>query len=66
MGDPRLPTVPDVRPMDIQDDENMLRKLHFILFNTSILSGEMQCGNCERGYPIKNGVPNMLLEEDEI
>jgi uncharacterized protein YbaR (Trm112 family) len=26
----------------------------------------MSCANCERVYEIKNGIPNMLLNEDEV
>ena len=26
----------------------------------------MTCPNCERVYEIKNGIPNMLLNEDEV
>ncbi|RQM23254.1 hypothetical protein B5M09_002657 [Aphanomyces astaci] len=33
---------------------------------TTIIEGELVCNNCGRSYPIKNGIPNMLLEEDEM
>ena len=29
-------------------------------------SGYLECPSCHRQYPIVNGVPNMLLHEDEV
>ena len=31
-----------------------------------IMEGALVCPNCARRYPIKNGIPNMLLNEDEV
>jgi multifunctional methyltransferase subunit TRM112 len=30
------------------------------------MEGALVCPNCARRYPIKNGIPNMLLNEDEV
>ncbi|EPZ35708.1 Trm112p-domain-containing protein [Rozella allomycis CSF55] len=46
--------------------EDELKLLHGILMQKEIIDGEMVCKNCGHVYPIKDGIPNMLLEEDEV
>ena len=48
------------------ENEDFLKELHFYLIRRQILEGQMVCNNCERIYEIKNGIPNMLLNEDEV
>jgi multifunctional methyltransferase subunit TRM112 len=43
------------------DDEDILRKLHTLLLETSVVEGKLVCGNCGFEYPIKEGVGNFLL-----
>ena len=31
-----------------------------------VTEGALVCPHCERRYPIRNGIPNMLLNEDEV
>ncbi len=31
-----------------------------------VKEGELICPNCSRSFPIKDGVPNLLLNEDEV
>ena len=31
-----------------------------------MLEGALKCPNCSRIYEIKNGIPNMLLDETEV
>ena len=31
-----------------------------------MLEGALKCPNCARIYEIKNGIPNMLLDETEV
>lgn len=44
-----------------EDDLAILRDLHILLLQTSIIEGEMKCRNCGHIYYIKNGIPNLLL-----
>lgn len=44
-----------------EDDMAILRDLHILLIQTSIVEGEMNCRNCGHIYYIKNSIPNLLL-----
>lgn len=43
------------------DEEEVLKKLHTLLIETSVQQGKLVCGNCAFEYPIKEGVGNFLL-----
>ena len=47
-------------------DEATLKALHFFLFDVHILDGMLQCPDTKRKFPIKDGIPNMILHEDEV
>ena len=47
-------------------DETVLMTLHKILFDIHIQEGNLVCPESGRKFPIKDGIPNMLLHEDEI
>ena len=48
------------------DDEQFLTDFHMLLLKRQVLEGSLTCPNCERVYQIKGGIPNMLLNEDEV
>ena len=48
------------------DDEQMLKDLHLLLLKRQVVEGSLVCPSCERAYEIKGGIPNMLLNEDEV
>jgi multifunctional methyltransferase subunit TRM112 len=62
--DPQLPMIPGELPEDL--DEATIEALHQVLFNVHILEGELVCPDTGRKFPIKQGIPNMILHEDEI
>ena len=43
------------------DEEEVLKKLHTLLIETSVQEGKLVCGKCGFEYPIKEGVGNFLL-----
>lgn len=47
-------------------EEATLKALHFFLFDVHILDGMLQCPDTNRKFPIKDGIPNMILHEDEV
>ncbi|CAG8702550.1 9042_t:CDS:2 [Ambispora leptoticha] len=63
-----ITTLPDKLPdTPIQEiDEKFLKDLHRVLLETHIQQGRMTCPNCQHVYPIKDGIPNMLLNENEV
>ena len=48
------------------DNEQLIKDLHLILVKRQITDGAMKCPHCSRVYEIKNGIPNMLLDETEV
>ena len=47
-------------------DESTLKALHFFLFDVHVLEGILECPDTGRKFPIKDGIPNMILHEDEV
>lgn len=47
--------------VDEEKEEEVLKKLHTLLLETSINEGKLVCGNCGFEYPVKEGVGNFLL-----
>lgn len=48
------------------DDEELMKKIHHVLFEIHVQDGNLICPETGRKFPIKNGIPNMLLNEDEV
>lgn len=58
--------LPDNYPNGADGDEYLLKSIHRALMETRIIQGEMVCNGCGHVYPIRDGIPNMLLQEDEV
>ncbi|GME80396.1 hypothetical protein B5S28_g1965 [[Candida] boidinii] len=54
-------SLPNVKPVDIEDNEILLKDLHNLLIETQIINGKMVCDNCEHIYYIKDSIANFLL-----
>ncbi len=63
---PSLAAVPDEVPAEPEKDEAFLRAVHHALMNVHLKTGRLECRRCARLYPVANGIPNMLLHEDEV
>ncbi len=68
LGETNFPK--DISPDYIENEEN-LKKLHRIILDvllfviqTHIMEGKLICANCKREYPVINGIPNMILNEN--
>lgn len=46
-------------------DEELLKSLHRVLLEVEVVEGELECPETGRKFPIRNGIPNMLVGEDE-
>ena len=51
---------------DVQIDEDLLKKLHTVMFDIHVVEGDLVCPDTGRRFNIKMGIPNMVLHADEI
>lgn len=58
--------IPDVLPSEQDRNEDFLKAAHHVLMEVEILEGALVCPETGRKFPITNGIPNMLLNEDEV
>uniref|UniRef100_A0A7S4MKV4 Multifunctional methyltransferase subunit TRM112-like protein n=1 Tax=Vannella robusta TaxID=1487602 RepID=A0A7S4MKV4_9EUKA len=63
VGFDRLPENP---PDNAGENEEFLQLLYHALMNINVIEGELICPESGRVFPIKGGIPNMLLNEDEV
>ena len=61
-GESLPPSLPD----NYADDETFLRHLHHVLLEVELIEGNLVCPESGRKFPVSNGIPNMLLNEDEV
>ncbi|PHJ25087.1 trm112p family domain-containing protein [Cystoisospora suis] len=47
-------------------DEHFLRAVHDAAVDFHILEAKLVCPLCTREYPVTKGIPNMLLQDDEV
>ncbi|WAR31858.1 TR112-like protein [Mya arenaria] len=61
---------PDNLPENVvekyEENEEFLKKTHHVLMELEVLEGELVCPETGRKFPVSNGIPNMLLREDEV
>ncbi len=58
--------LPEHIPEDAARDEAFLRSVHELIFEIHVLDGSLVCPHCGRVYPIIRGIPNMVLNDDEV
>lgn len=46
--------------------DEFLQQLHHALFEIHVQDGTLVCPTTGRSFPVKDGIPNMLLHEDEV
>nr|XP_020446122.1 multifunctional methyltransferase subunit TRM112-like protein [Monopterus albus] len=51
---------------DYEKNEEFLKKVHRVLLEVEVIEGCLQCPESGREFPISRGIPNMLLNEDEV
>lgn len=59
-------TLPETMSETAQQDETFLKQLHKVLFEYEVEEGELICPETGRKFPISKGIPNMLLQENEV
>ena len=62
--------MPSLLPAEVCDDyannEEFLKKVHHVIMEIDVIGGELECPQSGRKFPISRGIPNMLLNEDEV
>lgn len=58
--------LPDKAPEDAAADPAFLKSVHDLVMDIHVTEGRLVCPHCARAYPIHKGIPNMLLNEDEV
>lgn len=59
-------SLPEAKPEGLEEDDELLKTLHGLLLESFVDSGKMTCPGCGHVYVIRDGIPNMLLAEDEV
>lgn len=59
-----IPDLPETCPDPMTED--VLAKLHTILIDVHLVEGHLVCPDTGRKFPVKEGIPNMILHEDEV
>ena len=67
LGDQETAANPKLANLEaLSEDEEFLINLWEITCRRHVTEGQLVCRNCSRQYDIKNGIVNMLLNEDEV
>lgn len=61
---------PDMLPAqpstEYENDEDFLKKVHHAIMEIEVISGHLKCPESDRMFSITKGIPNMLLNENEV
>ncbi|XP_008546612.1 multifunctional methyltransferase subunit TRM112-like protein [Microplitis mediator] len=58
--------LPQTLIQDFENNEDFLRKVHHVLLEVEVINGDLVCPESGRKFPINDGIPNMLFNEDEV
>lgn len=58
--------LPDNVPDMYEENEEFLKAAHHVMMEVEVVEGELECPETGRKFPISEGIPNMLLREDEV
>ena len=59
-----MESLPADLPNELTGD--LLESIHNAIMQIRVKEGKMICNGCSHVYPIKDGIPNMLLSEREV
>lgn len=58
--------LPTEMPNEDESNDDILKAVHHALIEVEVTEGTLVCPESGREFPITNGIPNMLLNEDEV
>jgi multifunctional methyltransferase subunit TRM112 len=50
---------------ELAEDEQFLKALYHVLMNVHLIQGMLTCPVTGREFPVMDGIPNMMIQEDE-
>jgi len=56
----------DILNEESLSNEDLLKKLHTVLLELEVIEGELVCPETGRKFQISNGIPNMLVSDEEV
>ena len=62
----QLGDLPTELPDYYENDTEFLKQAHHVLLEIEVINADLVCPESGRKYPVNDGIPNMLLNEDEI
>ena len=60
-----ISTLPPTLTTDLAESPAFLQALYHILMNVHLMRGMLTCPVTGREFPVIDGIPNMMLEEEE-
>jgi multifunctional methyltransferase subunit TRM112 len=57
--------LPEKLTDELLQDEDFLRAVHKVVMDIHLVEGFLVCPDTGRKFPVKNGVPDMIIEEGE-
>jgi multifunctional methyltransferase subunit TRM112 len=60
-----LSTLPPQLTQDMVEDRMFMKALYHVLMNVHLVKGILTCPVSGREFPVQDGIPNMMLEEEE-
>lgn len=61
-----LNDLPEQVEPNMLEEEEFLKKFHHALLEVHLEEGALICPETGRRFPVSRGIPNMLLNEDEV
>ncbi|XP_034255538.1 multifunctional methyltransferase subunit TRM112-like protein [Thrips palmi] len=58
--------LPDAVADDYEHNDDFLKAVHHVLLEVDVVSGDLECPESGRKFPITRGIPNMLVNENEV
>ena len=60
-----LTTLPPILTSELAENDAFLQALYHILIHVHLINGMLTCPTTGREFPVTDGVPNMMLDEEE-
>lgn len=55
-----------MNPDEVVNNEEALKQAHHALLEIEVVNGDLICPETGKKFPISDGIPNMLCNEDEV